>query len=130
MEWGERPGEGASGNNIKTESMQEKLFKRQKKAVKKKKGKKNQLFLGESGKNIREKVGHLLNNKRDEADDESKMAEMLNCFKKKTAFIKRNVEKWFEQLGGNKGLMKTAAGEEKHSGRGSMAEASLLGDQL
>lgn len=38
MEWGERPGEGASGNNIKTESMQEKLFKRQKKAVKKKKG--------------------------------------------------------------------------------------------
>lgn len=40
MEWGERPGEGVSGNNIKTESMQEKLFKRQKKAVKKKKGEK------------------------------------------------------------------------------------------
>lgn len=94
MEWGERPGEGASGNNIKTESMQEKLFKRQKKAVKKKKrGKKNQLFLGESGKNIREKVGHLLNNKRDEADDESKMAEMLNCFKKKNCFYQEKCGK-------------------------------------
>lgn len=31
-------------------------------------------------KNVREKVGHLLNNKRDEADDDSKMAGKLNCF--------------------------------------------------
>lgn len=46
MEWGERPGEGASGNNIKTESMQEKLFKRQKKAVKKKKGEKKSTLSG------------------------------------------------------------------------------------
>jgi len=46
VEWGERPGEGASGNNIKTESMQEKLFKRQKKAVKKKKGGKKSTLSG------------------------------------------------------------------------------------
>lgn len=53
MEWGERPGEGVSGNNIKTESMQEKLFKRQKKAVKKKKGgKKINSFWGKVEKTL------------------------------------------------------------------------------
>lgn len=53
VECGERPGEGASGNNIKTESMQEKLFKRQKKAVKKKKrGKKINSFWGKVEKTL------------------------------------------------------------------------------
>lgn len=31
-------------------------------------------------KNAPTKVGHLLNNKRDETDDEAEMAEMPNCF--------------------------------------------------
>lgn len=51
MEWGERPGEGASGNNIKTESMQEKLFKRQKKVVLKKREEINS-FWGEVEKTL------------------------------------------------------------------------------
>lgn len=52
------------------------------------------------------------------------MAEMQNCFYK-SAFIKRNVEKWFGQLGSNKGLIKIAlGGEEERWGNESVAAAS------
>lgn len=46
----------------------------------KKGGKKKSTFSLGGNKNVQVKVGHLLNNKKDEADDGSKMAEMLNCF--------------------------------------------------
>lgn len=58
------------------------------------------------------------------------MAEIRNCFYK-SAFIKRNVEKWFGQLGSNKGLIKIArgggwgwGGEEEYWGNESAAAES------
>lgn len=81
--WGGWPSEGPGGNRINKgrKSQCKRNYLRGRRKQLKRKKKIYQPFSGGSGKkNVREKVGHLLNNKRDEADDDSKMAGKLNCF--------------------------------------------------